>query len=110
MDRETAQRIRESKNDPRTLEQRLEELRDAAPVEPHPLPVATLPITGDIELLTLTLHELHDLTFNAASNHLRHLHGMKQDKRLHHSGRIAQEAETIARASDYIHTGTDPRA
>lgn len=70
---------------------------------------STLP-TADVELITLTLDELHDLVYAAATTANRTTTLLT----LEHSRRLAQlAAETarpIARRHDGLHRGADPRA
>lgn len=76
------------------------------------MPVHTLPGVGpEVDLVTMTTHELWDLVWNATSTSLHEsLPHLPKYSRHTAADRIAHQAVLIARGQDYLHQGPDPRA
>lgn len=118
MSRETILRNRERRAraakmpDGETLDDKIRRATVAAAQRGEALiPEPTLPEPGPVvDLATMTMVELHDLLYSAASTYLQStVKSMpKRDARLH-AERIANQGLLIARGQDYLHRGADPR-
>lgn len=75
------------------------------------LPERMLPDTSpEVDLVTMTLPELHDLIYNATSTTLREsMTHLPMYARQREAERIASQALLIVRGQDYLHQGADPR-
>ena len=96
-----------------TIEQKIaRNAANAANRADDQLPERTLPLHElEVELVTVTLTELHDLIYNAGSTTLRdHGPSLTIDRRQRLARRIADQALTITAGEDYSHRGPDPRA
>lgn len=113
MDRTTSLKVWDQRDREESLEARLARLAAAAPPEP-PEPGVYLaqtihPADLEVDLATLTVPELHDLVYAAASTYLQSLSSMTKTKAHTHAERIASMAEQITAGQDYMTRGRDPR-
>lgn len=63
----------------------------------------------DVGLVTLTLDELHDLTYTATLRALRTTSTMNQDRVRHFGALAAEQSRRLALGHDGFHRGADPR-
>lgn len=65
---------------------------------------------SEVGLVTITLDELHDLTYTATSRALRSTTSMSQERVRHYGMLAAEEARRLGLGHDGFHRGSDPRA
>lgn len=111
MHRDTRRRLYELAASGESTEERIARLAAAAPAEPVAGLEQTLPSTDPVvDLATVTMPELHDLVYAAASTYLQSLSQMTKTKAHTHAERIASMALTITKDHpDYMTRGADPR-
>ena len=97
-----------------TVEQKLtRNLERSLGVTPTREPLAvqqSLPIGGQVELLTITLDELHDLVYLAASSVNQEASTLSKSHAQDLAARAAMLTRTRATRHDGYHRGSDPRA
>ncbi len=113
MDQVTEAAVRRARAAGESLEQKLARNLERSLTHGHapttPVPVQPSLPTGEVDLVTLTLDELHDLVYLAASSINRSSTTMSQS----HAQDLAKRAAVLARSRaaqhDGHHLGVDPR-
>jgi hypothetical protein len=82
----------------------LERARDRAPEQNREW-YPTLPTSDTVPVVHLTLDQLHDVVYAAASTYLHTLSSMGQDRARQHAERIAHTAEQVVRAEGHVEPG-----
>lgn len=117
MHRDTTEHLRKVKAEALTVEERIaraaadaserQAQRNAA--AGHVITEPTLPSNSTTDLVTVTVDELSDLIYQAASLVLQRHTSLTKSTAQAYAARASIEGQQIARAQGWVHRGTDPR-
>lgn len=85
-----------------------EAAREAAEFDRHAIVQPSLPSASTVDLVTMTLDELHDTIYQAVSTHLQRT-PMTKAKAQAHAATAADLGQQIVRVHGWTHRGQDPR-